>query len=172
MTKALVPGSYVEDGKDAGGGPLLKKVPHTRKWMEANYEMVDFCPPRTGPVNVNGVGYYLVAHQHVRIPSIIRDVLLQSIASDADRPKPWTAEEDDAIVRAAIKKPGSCQFSRLAVVGVGLFKPDHISNEQWAKSPNASLDQREVSRLLAERESEQPKTALGTMLSRLAKRVG
>jgi len=172
MTKQLVPGSYVETSKDAGGSPILTKVPHTREWMESHYEMVDFCPPRTGPVNVNGVGYNLVARQHVKVPSIIRDVLLQSIASDADRPKPWTADEDDVIVRGAVDNPGKKYYSRLAPVGYGLFRPDHISNERWSKSRNAGWDQREVSKVLAEREAERPRTALGAMLVRLAKRVG
>lgn len=152
--ESLRPGDYYVSSVFDPSPPIevIRKTKHTREWMEANYEMVDFCPPRSGPVTVNGVQWVLAAHELIRVPSIVRDVLLSSEAASrglvADYPL-LTPEEDAAQTEMA-RKTGKTVWSPVQHVGFGFFKPDHVSDKEWAESGLVTWEQGELYRARAE----------------------
>jgi hypothetical protein len=84
IIEANRPGTIIGKGT---GAPW--KVPYTRKWIEENYEMVDYEPERGGQVIFEGIKFVVRGGESNRVPSIVRDVLRQSSGQlrDGHRPR-------------------------------------------------------------------------------------
>lgn len=136
------PGEYYEV-TDGYGRTTTAKVPYTREWIETHYEMVDFCPPRTTLVTVHGIRWMLTDRVHQRVPSIVKDVAMQSFESDTAQPKRWTIEMDEAVAKAAVDNPGKKMWTPLVHMGYGFFKPDHLTDAEYAKVKHLTHSERE-----------------------------
>lgn len=66
-------GTIVDRGK-----PTERKVPWTKAALEKAYPMVDLTPDENIPVIVHGVRYNLFQDQPCKVPSIVRDIYLDS----------------------------------------------------------------------------------------------
>lgn len=106
----LKPGTIV--GRGTG---MPYKIPWTKEHLERIYPMVELEPEDNIPVIVNGVRYQLFANVRMTVPSIVRDVYLESRRETRTAHLP----KQDSDLRGLGRPSGHPAVERVGIGGLG-----------------------------------------------------
>lgn len=122
-SEALPSGSYIKQGVDSSGAPIMGKVRWTKQAIDATYPQVTFTPMRDFTCGPHGIIYRVEPGRETTVPQIVKDLYDESLRIEremTEKYKPWTAAERSDIDSRAAEQPGVGIKSRLARVGAGL----------------------------------------------------
>lgn len=123
----LRPGTYVQQGVDSFGAPILGKVRWTREWIEKTYAPVTFTPNRSMIVAPHNVSYTLSADVETTVPGIVKDIydaVIKQEREQVTKYRPLSANETSDVDARANNEPGTKQWSRVYRSGYGLSIPE------------------------------------------------
>jgi len=121
-SEELRPGTYIQQGIDAAGAPIMGKVRWTKQWIEKTYEPVTFVPRRNMVVGPHGISYTLVGGETNTVPGICKDIYDAVIKQEAEqnlRYRPIAPDEAYDLASRAAQAPGK-HWSRPYLAGRGL----------------------------------------------------